>query len=84
MESELQHGGEAIVENFADDYYMIQVDVDLNSGTSAEFWGHYTDINTGAFLRLTSSAWSLKSIGTGRTVILGSGGHAAGRRFPCG
>ena len=45
-------GGEAIIENFNEDDYRVQVDVALNSGDDAEIWCRYTDANNGYLLRL--------------------------------
>lgn len=45
-------GGEAVVENFTEDDYMIQVDVDLNSGEYADIWVRCVDAGNGYLVRL--------------------------------
>ena len=47
-------GGAAIVEGFRDDYFMIQADVDLNSGTYADIWYRFDDVSNGRLIRLDS------------------------------
>ena len=47
-------GGAAIVEGFRDDYFMIQADVDLNSGTYADIWYRFDDVSNGRLIRLES------------------------------
>jgi hypothetical protein len=67
VEASSQFGGEAVVENFTDDLYMLQVDVDLNSGTDAEIWVGYRDAHNGRVLYL-------KSDGSAKVYTYGSGG----------
>lgn len=47
-------GGEAVVENFHDDDYMVQVTADTSS-EDAELWFRYTDANNGYKLLLAAS-----------------------------
>ena len=49
-------GGEAIVDRFAGDgSYIVQVDVNLNSGTEADIWVRRQDANNGYVVNLDSS-----------------------------
>ncbi len=57
-------GGEAIVEGFSDDAYMVKLDVDLNSGTHADLWVRYRNVNHGYFEGLDSQ----QAIGFGPTT----------------
>jgi RHS repeat-associated protein len=43
------------VENFFDDDYMVQVNLDLNSGDYGDIWFRYVDANNGYLVRLDST-----------------------------
>ncbi|MHC5112196.1 MAG: RHS repeat-associated core domain-containing protein [Planctomycetota bacterium] len=49
-------GGDAIVSNFTDDDYMVEVDADLNSGNDADIYMRYTDANNAYRIRLESGS----------------------------
>jgi hypothetical protein len=49
-------GGEAVIEGFSDDDYMLQADVKLNGGETADIWMRYQDSNNGYCFRLDDSA----------------------------
>jgi hypothetical protein len=52
--SSLSRSGEVLTTDFFDDFYMVQVDADLNTGSAADIWVRYKDINNGYRVRLTS------------------------------
>ena len=69
-------GGEAIFKGFADDAYMVKLDVDLNSGTHADLWVRYSDANNGYKLTLDSGGViELFKVHLGKSTSLASGAY---------
>ena len=68
-------GGEALVENFSDDDYMVEASI--SSVGTQYFWVRYQDSNNGYLLKITSSAkgqaTSLYRVQNGYYTSLGSG-----------
>ena len=78
----LKRGGEAVVENFADDFYMVQVDVDPNRGNGCDVWVRCRDPNNGYRIRTPATDFgatiTLSRVKDGQTTSLGSGSFPLG------
>ena len=78
----LKRGGEAVVENFADDFYMLQVDVDPNGGNGCDVWVRYRDPNNGYRIRTPAADFgatiTLSRVKDGQATSLGTGSFPLG------
>jgi RHS repeat-associated protein len=54
------HRAEVRVDNFFDDDYMVQVDLDLNSGTYGDIWFRYIDSNNGYMVKVDTDTNSAR------------------------
>ena len=60
-----QRGGSTVVEHFSDDDYMVQVSIDLNSGSTADVWVRRQDENNGYRVRVNSGGAKLTRVQNG-------------------
>ena len=60
-------GGVAVVDRFSDDDYMVEPNVDLNSGSEADVYVRLRDRANGYRIRLTSGGTIKLQTGTNRT-----------------
>jgi RHS repeat-associated protein len=76
--------GEAVVEGFSDDYYMLSADVEVSGTNVARVFFHYTDPNNAYFIELdtTAAAVKLVEIVNGATSAITTGAYTTGASVP--
>lgn len=69
-------GGETIIDTFAGDgSYIVQVDVELNTGKDADIWGRRTDAENGYVIRLDGTNITLYDVDDGNYSSVSSGAY---------
>jgi hypothetical protein len=76
--------GEAVVEGFSDDYYMLTADVEVSGTNVARVFFHYTDPNNAYFIELDTTAAAVKliEIVNGATSAITTGTYTSGASVP--